>query len=370
MRKSFRLFVPFLVSLAGISLLLTACGPGDTYELALVTDIGDIDDKSFNQGAWEGLVEFAEANDKTYQYYRPAQVSTAAYIESIDLAVEQGAKVIVTPGYLFEVPIFQAQDQYPDTNFVLLDGTPNDGDWSEGSPVFRIEDNVLAIFYAEEQAGFLAGYGAVMDGYRSLGYLGGMAVPAVVRFGIGFAQGIQAAAEELELTTPLPLRYHYTGDFDATPRNRTTADNMYAQGVEVIFGAGGSVGQSAMASAENLGKKVIGVDVDQSGDSPTVITSAMKGLGESVIQALTAYYANEWPGGETWVLDAEKGGIGLPTAEDSWGFETWTVAEYEALFALLVSGDIVVDPSLDLSPSATNSTLDDLLDLVNITFIA
>lgn len=371
MRKSSKLFTSALLAVAGVSMLLTSCGNSDKYELALITDIGDIDDKSFNQGAWEGLVEYADANEKTYQYYRPAEVSTAAYIESIDLAIEQGAKVVVTPGFLFEVPIFQAQDTHPETNFILLDGAPNDGNWGNPTgPVYRSEDNVLSIFYAEEQAGFLAGYGAVMDGYTKLGFMGGLAVPAVVRFGIGFAQGAQAAAEALELTTPITLSYHYTGDFAANPKNRTTANNMYSQGVQVIFAAGGAVGQAVMASAETYFRKVIGVDVDQSGDSETVITSAMKGLSASVVQALEAYYADEFPGGETWNLDASRDGIGLPTAEDSWGFNTWTVEEYQVVFDDLVDGTIVVDPDLDLSPSATNTSLDTLLDLVTVTFVA
>jgi len=371
MRKSLKLFTSAVLAVAGISMLLTSCGASGNYELALITDIGDIDDKSFNQGAWEGLVEYAVANDKTYQYYRPAEASTAAYIESIDLAIEQGADLVVTPGFLFEVPIFNSQDTHPNTKFVLLDGSPNDGNWGNPTgPVYRIEDNVLSIFYAEEQAGFLAGYGAVMDGYRNLGFMGGMAVPAVVRFGIGFAQGVQAAAEELELTTPITLRYHYTGDFAANPKNRTTANNMYAQGAQVIFAAGGAVGQAVMASAETYLKKVIGVDVDQSGDSPTVITSAMKGLSASVFQALEAYYADEFPGGETWNLDASRDGIGLPTAEESWGFNTWTVAEYQVVFDALVDGTIDVDASLSLSPTASDTSLDTLLDLVDVTFIA
>jgi basic membrane protein A and related proteins len=369
MKKSLKLLSSAVFAVAGFSLLLTSCIQDQTFELALITDIGDIDDKSFNQGSWEGLVEYAQANNKTYQYYRPAEVSTGAYIESIGLAVEQGAKVIITPGFLFEVPIFQAQDQYPETKFVLLDGQPNDGDWVDG-PEFRIEDNVLSIFYAEEQAGFLAGYGAVMDGYRALGFMGGMAVPAVVRFGIGFAQGAQAAAEELELTTPVTLRYHYTGDFVASPKNRTTADNMFTQGAEIIFAAGGAVGQSVMAAAEAAEKKVIGVDVDQSGDSETVVTSAMKGLGASVIQALTAYYADEWPGGEIWNLDAALDGIGLPTETDSWRFDTWTVAEYEDVFADLVDGTLEVSADLELSPSGTNTSLNTLLNLVTVTFVA
>ena len=120
------------------------------YELALVTDIGTIDDKSFNQGSWEGLEKYAKDNNLTYKYYQPSEKTTDAYVAAISLAVKGGAKVIVTPGYLFEPAIFKVQDMYPDVSFVLLDGFPQDGTYT----TFRIEDNVFSIFYAEEQVGF------------------------------------------------------------------------------------------------------------------------------------------------------------------------------------------------------------------------
>ena len=235
------------LAVAGLSMLLSACGP-QTYEIALVTDIGDIDDKSFNQGAWEGVVEFAEENNKTHQYYKPTAVDNTEYVNTIDLAIEGGAKVVVTPGFLFETPIFLAQDQHPDVSFILLDGVPHSADYSE----FRQEDNVLSILYAEQQAGYLAGYAAVADGYRSLGFMGGMAVPAVVKFGVGFMLGAQSAAtdENVEVT----IQYHYTGDFADTPDNAATAETMFDAGVEVIFAAGGAVGLSVMSEAEKADK--------------------------------------------------------------------------------------------------------------------
>jgi basic membrane protein A len=370
--KRFAKFGVLLV--AGFSLLLSACGT-QTFEIALITDIGDIDDKSFNQGAWEGVVAYAEANNKTYQYYQPTKQGTDEYLESIELAVDKGAKVVVTPGFLFETPIFFAQDEYPDTKFVLLDGVPNDGNWGGPTgPVFRTGSNVMSILYAEEQAGFLAGYAAVRDGYRSLGFMGGLAVPAVVRFGIGFAQGAQFAANELNLANNgVTLRYHYTGDFAANVKNRATADNMYQQGAEVIFAAGGAVGQSVMASAEAGNKKVIGVDINQGGDSPTVITSAMKGLGASVQQALTEYYAGNFRGGQTVVFNAANQGVGLPTDTESFRFRAggFTLAQYNAIFAKLVDGTVVVNPSLTLgSDAAAIATFNNTLPKVSIIFVA
>jgi basic membrane protein A and related proteins len=363
-----------LLGLAVPLVALASCVAAQpTYEIALITDIGDIDDKSFNQGAWEGVEAFAEENNKTYQYYRPAQQGTDEYLTSIELAVDGGAEIIVTPGFLFETPIFFAQDDFPETKFILLDGVPNDGNWGGANgPEFRTEDNVMSILYAEEQAGFLAGYAAVTDGYRSLGFMGGLAVPAVVRFGIGFAQGAQEAAEVLGLTEELTLRYHYTGDFAATVKNRATADTMFQQGTEVIFAAGGAVGQSVMAAAEAANKKVIGVDINQGGDSDTVITSAMKGLSASVQQALAEYFDGEFRGGETVVFNASNDGVGLPTDAESFRFETFTIEQYNAIFEDLADGTIVVDATLGLGQeeAVNDGNFDTLLDLVNLIWVS
>lgn len=329
-----------LVMVLGIS-VLTGCGGGtegggtDTYDLALITDVGTIDDKSFNQGAWEGLVQYAEENKITHKYYQPSEKTTDAYLSSIDLAVKAGAKVVVTPGYLFEPAVFKAQDTYPDVKFILLDGTPQNGDYTE----FKLNDNVYSVFYAEEQAGFLAGYGAVKEGYTKLGFMGGMAVPAVVRFGYGFVQGAEYAAEEMGITD-LQLKYNYTGDFKATPEVQSKAASWYQGGTEVIFACGGAVGNSVMAAAEASNGKVIGVDVDQSPESATVITSAMKMLGKSVYDAIAAYYAEEFPGGVSAVLGADVAGVGLPM--DTSKFEKFTKEDYDAIFAKLVAGEITI----------------------------
>ncbi len=319
---------------------LAACSTpkAKTFELALITDKGEIDDKSFNQGAWEGLKKYADANKKTYAYYKPTEVTTDAYIAAIDLAVKAGAKVIVTPGFLFEPAVYKAQDTYPAIKFILLDGTPNDGDFAKG-PKFKLNSNVYSIFYREEQSGFLAGYAAVKDGFTSLGFMGGMAVPAVVRFGYGFLQGIEYAAKELG-KTEIKVKYHYTGDFADTPENKSKAASWYQAGVEVIFAAGGKVGNSVMSAAQDAKKKVIGVDVDQSAESTTVITSAMKELGTSVFDALKAYYGNTFPGGKSVTLGADVMGVGLPA--DFSRFTTFKKADYDAIFAKLKSNSMML----------------------------
>lgn len=191
---------------------LVACGGGgsdtDTdaaiSKIILITDKGNIDDKSFNQGAWEGVVAFATENEIEHEYIKPEEASDAGYLAAIALAVEAGADVIVTPGFLFEVPIYEAQTLYPNVKFVLLDGAPHTADYSDGT----IAENVASVFYAEEESGYLAGYAAVKDGFTKIGFMGGMAVPAVQAFGYGYLQGAEAAAVELgvdvsEFTTTL-----------------------------------------------------------------------------------------------------------------------------------------------------------------------
>lgn len=356
MKKSIALLLILMMTLT-----LAACGSpapagssssAGTFELALITDIGSIDDKSFNQGSWEGMRDFAVDNGITHKYYQPTEKSTAAYLSAIELAVRGGAKVIVTPGFLFEEPIFIAQDKYPDIHFILIDGVPRSGDYSE----FRTEKNVVGVLFAEEQAGFLAGYAAVKDGNRNLGFMGGMAVPAVVRFGYGFVQGAEYAAEVLGLAPgSISLNYHYTGGFAATPEVQTLSASWFQSGVEVIFAAGGAVGNSVMAAAEQAGAKVIGVDIDQSGESQTVITSAMKGLGASVYSVLEHFYAGTFPGGQALVMDASNDGVALPMATSR--FNTFSQADYDEIFAKLVNDTagiasrMIVDTDVDSASS-------------------
>lgn len=341
--KKFLAIVLALVLVLG----LVACGDKkapaedkakETYEIAMITDVGEIDDKSFNQGTWEGIKAYAEKNKITHKYYKPTEESVDAYLAAIQLAVEGGAKIVVTPGYLFEVPIYQAQEMYPDVNFILIDGYPNSGEKNAAAAPAK---NAVGIKFAEEESGYLAGYAAVMDGYTKLGFMGGMAVPAVVRYGYGFAQGAESAAKELGLGAgSIDLKYHYTGGFAATPEAQTLASSWYSDGTEVIFACGGKVGNSVMAAAESSKGKVIGVDVDQSSESDTVITSAMKGLAASVQSALTDYYADKFPGGQCLTLGAAQKGVQLPMETSK--FNTFTKDDYDAVYDQLVKGTIAL----------------------------
>lgn len=318
----------------------------DGYELALITDVGTIDDKSFNQGSWEGLEAYAKENNLTYKYYKPTEKSDEACMTAIDLAVKGGAKAVVCPGFLFEVPIYNVQDKYPDIHFVLIDGEPKS---PQGE--VKINENVLAISYAEEQAGFLAGYAAVKDGYKQLGFMGGIAVPAVIRYGYGFIQGADYAAKEMGLNQgDINIKYTYVGNFDASPENMSKAASWYNEGTEVIFACGGGVGNSVMKAAESAGKKVIGVDVDQSSESETVITSSMKNLQKSVSDALASFYDGTFAGGTSAVLDATTDSVELPMETSR--FNTFTKEDYDAVYQKIVDGSVKVEKDT-VAPDAT-----------------
>ncbi len=337
----------------------------ETFELALVTDLGTIDDKSFNQGAWEGLTKYAKEKGISYKYYQPQEAGTNAYIKTIQLAIEGGAKLVVCPGYLFEEPVYEVQERYPDVRFILLDGEPHNADYSS----YKTGNNVMAILYQEDQAGFLAGYAAVKDGNTNLGFMGGMAVPAVVRFGFGYLQGIDAAAKELGVNCN--VMYNYTGGFAATPEAQNMAASWYANGTEVIFGCGGAVGNSVMSAAESKNKqensfvaKVIGVDVDQYSESDTVITSAMKQLANSVYTGINAFYNGNFPGGTTTTFNVKNDGVGA--AMEHAKFNTFSQADYDKVYTDLLDGKYTISNSTE--NTNPNEALTNLTN-TNVTYV-
>lgn len=329
-----------------MALTVTACGSngGDSNEgsseakaeVVMITDVGTIDDRSFNQGTWEGVQAYGDETGKSVDYIKPAEKSDNAYKEAIDQAVnDYGAKVVVTPGYLFEASIYEKQDQYSDVKFILLDGYPNDAD--PENPTYKTAKNTVGIKYAEQEAGYMAGYAIVKDGKTKLGFMGGMAVPAVMNFGFGFVQGANDAAEELGIK--IDLKYKYTGSFTASPEIQSEAASWYKnEGVEVIFACGGAIGNSVMAAAEANDGLVIGVDVDQSGDSETVITSACKQLANSVVKELKAIDDGTFPGGEDLVLSTADSAIELPMENSK--FEKFTNEDYETLYNNIKDGKI------------------------------
>ena len=323
-------------------------------KVALTCDTGTIDDESFNQACWSAVSSYMGDD---CQYYIPeADASDEDRETMIRQAVNDGAEVIVCVGYLYGASLAWAAEQYPDVKFVAIDVTQGDIGTDE------IPSNCYCITFKEEQAGYLAGYAIAKDGKTKLGFLGGMAVPAVIRYGYGFVQGADAAAKELGVDD-VNIKYWYSGGFAATDEVKNKMDGWYSEGTEVVFACGGPVCESCDAAAQANGGKMIGVDVDQSGRYDTVITSAMKGLAASVNEALTDSMNNGWKFTETYAgketkLGAAENCVGLPMETSK--FNKFTQEQYDAMYASIVDGTLTIDDSFDttVTPSVTNVTVD------------
>ena len=334
-----------------------------TYKVAMITDYGDITDQSFNQTTYEGCKEFCEANGVDFKYYKPAGDSTAERVAMVDAAVADGYNVVVMPGYAFGETITQVADLYPDVKFIALDVSQGDlGD-------YQIPENVTCAVYQEELCGYMAGYAAVKLGYTKLGFLGGMAVPAVVRYGYGFVQGADAAATELGADVSVNYVYgnQFSGDADIT----AYMDTWYANGTEVVFACGGGIYISAAEAAAKVGGKVIGVDVDQ---APTIdaygegmtVTSAMKGLaptvkailGELILKDNWAEYAGKINTlGLVSGTDVEANYVQIPYESTQWS-DTFTKDDYAALVAAMFDGTITVSNDTETEPTVQSITVD------------
>ena len=326
------------------------------YEIAFITDVGQLKDKSFNQGTYDGVKLYAANNNKSYKYYMPAngdQATDDDRINAVKAACDNGAKVVIAAGFMQEGALRAAAKAYPDVSFVFIDGYPVVEDATvEGSPVLK---NIAAISFQEEQSGFLAGYATVMEGYTKLGFTGGGGGtnPACQRFGYGFVQGAEAAAAEKGVKVEVNYSWLHGATFSASSELQTMATGWYQNGTEVIFACGGSMFNSVASAAGAEDGKVVGVDVDQSSQSATVITSAMKGLADATQWALGKFYEGKFSdlGGTGTALGAKDNSVGLPV--DTWSLKNWTVAEYEALLAKIVDGTVAVDGTLVEFPEST-----------------
>ena len=315
-----------------------------TYQVAFVTDVGQLKDKSFNQGTYDGVKLYAAANDLSYKYYQPANGNEATdddRFDAMQAAVDGGADVVVCAGYLQEAALKRAAIANPDTKFVFVDGYP----LSDESG--NVLTNVAGIAFKEEQAGYLAGYAAVKDGFTELGFSGGGGGtnPACCRFGYGYVQGANAAAAEENVTVDMNYSWEYGDTFTASTELQTMISGWYANGTEIVFACGGSMFQSISAAASANDGYVIGVDVDQSGESEVVVTSAMKGLADAVQWAVAHVYDGTWDdiGGTATSLGVADNAVALPTTDEAWRFETFSVEKYEELYQQMVDGTLVVD---------------------------
>jgi basic membrane protein A and related proteins len=345
--------------LLAASTVLAACGgdegngdKDDTkksdLKVGMVTDAGTIDDKSFNQGTWEGILEAKEEFGIQEKYLKPAGTTEAEYLKEMGNLYDAGYKFIVTPGFKFETAVFQAQDKYKDAKFVILDGNPHKGDFN---PV--VKENTVAVFFAEEQSGFLAGVATALEMKEGeAGFIGGMEIPAVQKFNWGFQQGVAYANENLG--TKLSLKAEnvlYQGSFDDKAAGSQIAAQMYDRGVKVIFAAAGGVGAGAIDEAKkrvSSGADVwmVGVDVDQyadgiyEGDKSVILTSAMKKLNVTTKDLIKQELDGKFPGGETLTLDVKNNGVGLPDENPNLSDET--VAKVKEVFEKIKSDEIKV----------------------------
>ena len=322
------------------------------YEIGFVTDVGQLKDKSFNQGTYDGVKLYAAANGLSYKYYQPANGDKATDDDRYDAmkaACDNGAKVVVCAGFLQEAALKKAAAEYPDVAFVFIDGYPVSVD--ADSPVLT---NVAGISFMEEQCGYFAGYAVVKEGFEKLGFTGagGGTNPACVRYGYGFVQGANDAAKEMGKTVDINYTWQFGNTFSPSPELMAMVSGWYNAGTEIVFCCGGNMFQSvAQAAAENDGA-VVGVDTDQSFESETVVTSATKGLASAVQWALAKVYDGTFSeiGGNATSLGADNNAVGLPTA--TWSMQNFTVEEYEALFQKILNGEVTIDNNSEMSNPA------------------
>ena len=391
--KKFAALLLAVVMLMGMVSIASA----EEMKVAMITDYGDITDQSFNQTTWEAVVKFGTENNVEYKYFKPATNDTAGRVAQVEVAIDEGYNVLVMPGYAFGGTIAEIAGEFPEVKFIALDVAK--GDLLEGGVALKGEaydynpdnwnlndyvhmDNVYCAIYQEELCGYMAGYAAVKLGYTKLGFLGGMAVPAVIRYGYGFVQGCDAAAKELNINVDVKYVYgnQFFGDADIT----AYMDNWYQNGTEVVFACGGGIYTSAVDAAKKVeGAKVIGVDVDQAavitnyaaGEGASeeeiakwadlTVTSAMKGLEPATIDALTDVVINgKWEdyAGKivTLGLVGEDPALNYVQIAGSTQFEDgkFTADDYKALVKGMLEGTIVVSADIAAEPAVTNANVE------------
>ena len=354
----------------------------EKMKVAMVTDSGDITDQSFNQMTYEACKAWGKENDIEFNYYKPQSDSDEARTASVDQAVADGANVIVLSGYVFAPTVIDESDLYPEVKFLALDVSAGDicekgiGEGYDYNPDhynvtdYYNEDNVYCCTYQEELSGFMAGYAAVMLGYRHLGFLGGMSVPAVNRYGYGYVQGADAAAKELGITDEVQVEYVCGGQFYGDADITAYMDTWYgSKGVEVVFACGGGIYTSAAEAAVKTGGKVIGVDSDQSATiddykEGLTVTSAMKGLQVTIDNVLDAILDNEW---DKYVGKIENLGmespdpaenyVQLPEETTQWD-GTFTKEDYQKLVQRMYNGEYEVSSDSTTFPETEITATD------------
>jgi Uncharacterized ABC-type transport system, periplasmic component/surface lipoprotein len=343
MKKYYLLLVAALL----LAFSLTVAGAAK-LRVGMVTDSGTIDDKSFNQGTWEGVVRAGKDLKLETKYLKPSGTTEADYIKEIDNLYDAGFNMVVCPGFKFETAIFQSQDKHKDTKFVIIDGTPHSGDYK---PV--VKSNTVSIFFAEHESGFLGGVATALQlKSGDVGFIGGMEIPAVQKYNWGFQQGVQYANQNFGTKiTMKPENVIYQGSFDNVAAGQQLAAQMFDRGVKAIFCAAGGVGIGGINEAKSRAKAgkevwIIGVDVDQysegiyDGTKSIILTSSMKRVDQSAYDMVKAAKNNKFPGGQTLIFNAKNNGVGIPAINPN--LRKDVQSQVASIFKKLQSGAIKV----------------------------
>ncbi len=318
-------------------------------EIAFVSD-GTVMDQGYNEAIYEGIETYALSAGVSFSYYVVEEDTLEGHMKAVKDAVRNHAGMVVCAGYDFQKTVGELQEEYPDISFLLIDGEPCD---EEGEPV-EIGNNVHCVSFQEEESGYLAGYMTVLEGYRSLGFIGGKEEPSVIRYGYGYLQGIEDAAKELELED-VTVNYWYAGTFQPTQEVYEKASKWYSEGTQVIFACGGFLYESVLEAANQEKGMLIGVDVDQNPLSQRFLTSAIKDLANAVVISLDDYYAE----GEKWSEEfagqkarygVEDNCAGIPVLETEWRFQNVTMKEFYELYKQVKQGERSVSDEIHRKP--------------------
>ena len=317
-------------------------------EIVLLTGNSKVMDESYQQAIYEGIRYYAFSAEKTYSYYSPGGTAESDYEACMDRAIDCGAKLIVCGGWEYDIIIGRYQDRYPDIDFLIVDGEPED----ENEEVIPAKENVHCIYCDCTTAGYLAGYMCVLEGYRKFGFMGGEVMQSVWLYGHGFMKGMDDAAKNLGCADEVSLNYTYTGTWLPDDDIYDKACEWYDDGTEVIFSCGGGIYESILAAAEEKGKYMIGVDVNQNLLSDAVITSAINGVSTGVINALDDYFAYEgWPdelAGKARTYGSTDRCASLPYDNASWHFKNVTVDDYFKLYSRITTREIIIENSEEM----------------------
>jgi len=319
----------------------------DKVQVGLVTDTGGVNDRSFNEGTWNGISRFWKENPDLMgepRHILPSNMTLADFVTAAESLIDAGKELIFMSGFTFIDAIGELQELYPETKFVIIDADP------------ELMDNSHAILFAEQEAGFLAGIAAALEtASGSVGFIGGQEIPPVQSFGWGFLAGVAYANDAFDLNVEVGA-YQYQGSFDNAQAGATLAGGMYDMGIDMIFVAAGNVGNGVIAEAKTRAEDgenvfVIGVDSDQyeegilSDGRSIILTSAIKRVDQAAYDSIVALINDEFPGGEVLIKNARDNGVGLPEENPNLSAQTQELAD-EAL-EKIKDGELVIPNSTD-----------------------